>query len=120
MRHTAITRLVEAGVDLPTVQRISGHKTLAMVLRYAHVHDPHIDDAVRAIGRTLPQRPGNAITQKLHMPQNNHPRYRAAAGRNCTLSEGLAQWRPEAESNRCTRICSPLHSHSAIRPAGVI
>ena len=25
-------------------------------------------------------------------------------------------WRPEAESNRCTRICSPLHSHSAIRP----
>jgi hypothetical protein len=28
----------------------------------------------------------------------------------------LAGWRPEAESNRCTRICSPLHSHSAIRP----
>jgi hypothetical protein len=28
------------------------------------------------------------------------------------------RWRPEAESNRCTRICSPLHSHSAIRPAG--
>src|SRR2546425_12749879 len=26
-------------------------------------------------------------------------------------------WRPEAESNRCTRICSPLHSHSAIRPS---
>src|SRR6185312_11629949 len=28
----------------------------------------------------------------------------------------LPVWRPEAESNRCTRICSPLHSHSAIRP----
>src|SRR5580700_7383759 len=28
----------------------------------------------------------------------------------------LERWRPEAESNRCTRICSPLHSHSAIRP----
>ena len=38
MRHTAITKLVQAGVDLPTVQRISGHKTLTMVLRYAHVH----------------------------------------------------------------------------------
>src|SRR5262249_40223183 len=38
LRHTAITKLVEAAVDLPTVQRISGHKTLAMVLRYAHVH----------------------------------------------------------------------------------
>ena len=31
--------------------------------------------------------------------------------------QGLRSWRPEAESNRCTRICSPLHSHSAIRPA---
>jgi site-specific recombinase XerD len=36
LRHTAITHLVQAGVDLPTVQRISGHKTLSMVARYAH------------------------------------------------------------------------------------
>ena len=28
LRHTAITHLVQAGVDLPTVKRISGHKTL--------------------------------------------------------------------------------------------
>ncbi len=42
MRHTAITKLVMAGVDLPTIQRISGHKTLDMVLRYAHVHGSHI------------------------------------------------------------------------------
>lgn len=34
LRHTAITHLVQAGVDLPTVQRISGHKTLQMVVRY--------------------------------------------------------------------------------------
>lgn len=53
MRHTAITRLVKAGVDLPTVQRISGHKTLSMVLRYSHVDGPHIDKAVEAL-RTLP------------------------------------------------------------------
>ena len=55
MRHTAITKLVQAGVDLPTVQRISGHKTLAMVLRYAHVHAPHIDQAIAALGRGVPQ-----------------------------------------------------------------
>ena len=30
LRHTAITHLVQSGVDLPTVQRISGHKTLSM------------------------------------------------------------------------------------------
>jgi site-specific recombinase XerD len=32
MRHTAITNLVKAGVDLPTIQKISGHKRLAMVI----------------------------------------------------------------------------------------
>lgn len=69
MRHTAITKLVQAGVDLPTVQRISGHKTLAMVLRYTHVHGRHIDAAIRAIGRTLPQRSANTITPKLHRPR---------------------------------------------------
>ena len=70
MRHTAITKLVQAGVDLPTIQRISGHKTLAMVLRYTHVHGRHIDAAIQAIGRTVPKRLGNEtadpITQKLH------------------------------------------------------
>jgi site-specific recombinase XerD len=32
MRHTAITKLVQAGVDLPTIQRSSRRKTVAMVL----------------------------------------------------------------------------------------
>ena len=54
MRHTAITALVQAGVDLPTIQKISGHKTLAMVLRYIHVHGQHIDQAMKAIGAKLP------------------------------------------------------------------
>ncbi len=49
MRHTAITRLVKAGVDLPTIQKISGLKTLSMVLRYVHIHGEHIDAAIRAI-----------------------------------------------------------------------
>jgi len=43
LRHTAITHLVQAGVDLPTVKRISGHKTLSMVERYAHQNGTHIN-----------------------------------------------------------------------------
>jgi hypothetical protein len=70
MRHTAITVLVQAGVDLPTVQRISGHKTMAMVLRYSHVHGTHIDQAIATIGRTLSEPQGNeagsAVTQEIH------------------------------------------------------
>jgi integrase len=46
LRHTAVTHLVQAGVDLPTVQRISGHKTLAMVARYAHQNGAHIQTAM--------------------------------------------------------------------------
>ncbi|WON75156.1 tyrosine-type recombinase/integrase [Nitrosospira sp. Is2] len=46
LRHTAITHLVQAGVDLPTVKRISGHKTLIMVERYAHQNGEHINSAM--------------------------------------------------------------------------
>ncbi len=60
MRHTAITRLVQAGVDLPTIQKISGHKTLLMVMRYVHIHGAHIDKAISALDTTTA-----AITPKL-------------------------------------------------------
>jgi integrase len=62
MRHTAITGLVKARVDLPTIQRISGHKTLAMVLKYTHIADDHVDAAIDAIDT------GNldAVTPELH------------------------------------------------------
>ena len=46
LRHTAITHLVQAGVDLPTVQRISGHKLLQMIERYSHQNGAHIQEAM--------------------------------------------------------------------------
>ncbi len=46
LRHTATTHLVQAGVDLPTVKRISGHKTLSMVERYSHQNGDHIKTAM--------------------------------------------------------------------------
>lgn len=62
MRHTAITRLVKSGVDLPTIQRVSGHKTLAMILRYTHVHGQHVDAAIDRLSTPIP----DAITRELH------------------------------------------------------
>jgi integrase len=50
LRHTAITHLVQAGVDLPTVKRISGHKTLSMVERYSHQNGAHIEEAMDKLG----------------------------------------------------------------------
>lgn len=46
LRYTAITHLVQAGVDLPTVKRISGHKTMQMVERYSHQNGAHIQAAM--------------------------------------------------------------------------
>jgi integrase len=55
LRHTAITHLVQAGVDLPTVQRISGHKTLAMVARYSHQSGEHIASAMDRLSERVTQ-----------------------------------------------------------------
>jgi site-specific recombinase XerD len=60
LRHTAITHLVQAGVDLPTVKRISGHKTLAMVERYAHQSGTHIADALEKLDARYNKRKGTS------------------------------------------------------------
>ena len=49
LRHTAITHLVQSGVDLPTVQRISGYKILSMVSRYSHQNGAHIQAAMNKL-----------------------------------------------------------------------
>ena len=77
LRHTAITHLVQAGVDLPTVKRISGHKTLAMVERYAHANGTHIQDAMDKLENRLriatpavqPDADPVVVTQELHKRQ---------------------------------------------------
>jgi len=40
-RHTYISRLVMAGVDLRTVQELAGHKDIKMTVRYAHLASAH-------------------------------------------------------------------------------
>jgi integrase len=52
LRHTAITKLVQSSADLITIMQISGHKSLRMVQRYAHVSAPHIDQAIAALDKS--------------------------------------------------------------------
>lgn len=47
--HTFASRLVMAGVDLPTVQDRMGHKDISMTLRYTHLSSDHKQCAVRAL-----------------------------------------------------------------------
>jgi integrase len=49
LRHTAISNLVMAGVDIPTIMNVSGHKTVQMVMRYSHQNNQHIQGAMNAL-----------------------------------------------------------------------
>jgi integrase len=53
-RHTFASRLVMAGVDLYTVQRLGGWRTFKMVQRYAHLAPEHLRDAVERLVVTPP------------------------------------------------------------------
>jgi len=42
LRHTFASHLVMSGVDLPTVQRLMGHKDIKTTMRYAHLAPDHL------------------------------------------------------------------------------
>ena len=52
LRHTFASRLAMAAVSLRTLAELLGHKTLAMVMRYAHLAPAHLRDAVERIAGT--------------------------------------------------------------------
>jgi integrase len=49
LRHTFASRLVMAGVDLPTVKELMGHKHIHMTLRYTHLSSDHKQRAVATL-----------------------------------------------------------------------
>ena len=69
LRHTALSRMIESGIDNYTVMEISGHRSTRMLARYTHPTEarkqetletfrlstkcPHggIEDAIKAVDR---------------------------------------------------------------------
>ncbi len=47
LRHTFASRFVMNGGNILTLQRILGHTTLAMTMRYTHLAPDHLQDAVK-------------------------------------------------------------------------
>jgi integrase len=47
LRHTFASQMIMAGVDITTVSRLLGHKSLKMTLRYSHLSPAHNIDAVK-------------------------------------------------------------------------
>ena len=55
LRHTAASKMVEAGIDLVTVSKILGHSTIQMTMRYAHPTPDNLRLAVNCLGEFLDQ-----------------------------------------------------------------
>jgi integrase len=53
LRHSAASYLAMNGASLAEIAAVLGHKTLAMVKRYAHLSDPHTADVVTRMNRAV-------------------------------------------------------------------
>jgi integrase len=51
LRHSCASWLVNSGVELPVVAKILGHKTLTMTMRYAHVNDTSVKNAMNLLNK---------------------------------------------------------------------
>jgi len=53
LRHTAATKMIEAGVDIVTVSKILGHASIQMTMRYAHPTPENMKRAVERLAEIL-------------------------------------------------------------------
>ena len=49
LRHTCASRLVQRGVEILTVQKLLGHKSLAMTMRYSHLAPKTLRSAISVL-----------------------------------------------------------------------
>ncbi|MDZ4734448.1 MAG: site-specific integrase [Nitrospirota bacterium] len=65
LRHTFATRLVQAGADIYTVQKLGRWKTISMVQRYAHHHAESLRAGIEILDR-VPAEISTKLAQSAH------------------------------------------------------
>jgi site-specific recombinase XerD len=53
IRHTTASYLAMNGASLAEIAEVLGHKTLAMVKRYAHLSDGHVSNVVASMNAKI-------------------------------------------------------------------
>jgi integrase len=72
LRHTAATRMIEAGIDLVTVSKILGHSSIQMTMRYAHPTPENMQRAVESLAEAL-YKPVKKVVNLSEQVNNNIP-----------------------------------------------
>jgi integrase len=73
LRHTFATRLVQAGVDLYTVQKLGRWKTISMVMRYAHHYPESLRSGVEVLDKVGQNITNLAQSNKKGVTNNSQP-----------------------------------------------
>ena len=62
LRHSFISRLVQAGVSLPEVAALAGHRDIRMSMRYAHLAPQHLRNSIAILEARKIEPSENALT----------------------------------------------------------
>ena len=83
LRHTFISRLVQAGRPLPEVAALAGHRDIKMTLRYAHLAPSHLRAGIQVLEqRQTRQTDGSGVIHRTacHAGVTGFFRTRVSAG----------------------------------------
>jgi integrase len=75
LRHTFASRLVMAGVDLPTVKELLGHRDISMTMRYTHLSSDHKQAAVGKLEQFTAKLPAIFTTPATTRSRNYSQRF---------------------------------------------
>ncbi len=68
IRHTAASKMIEAGIDLVTVSKILGHASIQMTMRYAHPTPENMRLAVEKLGEIFQKSRDKVETIQIKQP----------------------------------------------------
>jgi len=114
LRHTFCSWLAIGGVPLTAIQKLAGHASIKMTLRYAHLSPRYLADEVKTLDR-LQQKGKSDLKAKTKRvaPMDNQPET-AAAELDDSLSARAARTTPRPSARRQRRVRAgqpgqPLH-----------
>lgn len=61
LRHSFISRLVQAGVTLPEVAALAGHRDIRMTMRYVHLAPQHLRNSIATLEARMTARSENGL-----------------------------------------------------------